>query len=443
MIRRTPILAAIALSQAPVSLAGIWNGDCREPRVFTAAAVNVIILPYTYPGSDRQLINTSRHLGILLQLNTLLSLVKYGSVGVVQLENFEPGTNWCDPGVVEAKVNGPVIRGYQVGSHRALVLLWGRIYEEGGQVFVRSYTRFLRRDADERTTLRIGNLSFSGTLPAQSLSFGAARLSRTELEMIDSEFDRLITVYDSPNGSPMGRVLDRHGRLLERRGEAGFAFHVVEVRGDWMRIVPLDLGPRGWIHANPEIGTLPLGRKMPELSFLEGISGYLRMRVAKDREVVTPPRAAGQWAESAFERFLRDSESNTTPLARAVVKSANGILETEAGDFQRAQRSFEEAAAQAPFSVEARNLAAIGQIYLAYHGIGEAQWKQLSDNLIDAAEVDPHNADVLLNLENYYRLLLTSGPRPNERISPAELGGLRQRLASVERIHAPPRPAEK
>src|SRR5262249_43679772 len=223
-------LSIIILVQAPLALAGLWNGDCREPRVFPDAAVNVVVFPYTYRGSDLQLLTASKNIGILLQLNTLLSLVKYRSVGVVQLVDFYPGSGSCDQGVVEAKVLGRGNNKYQVGQGKAVAFLWGRIYQENNEIFVRSYLRFLRRGTDEFVSLSVGGFRFSGAIPTQSVSFGAAKLTVDQIQQIQDQFEQSAKVYDRPNGNATGRQLHVDMRSSEQRG---FAFQVLEVSQGW------------------------------------------------------------------------------------------------------------------------------------------------------------------------------------------------------------------
>ena len=58
---------------------------CATPSVFAGAAVNVVVLPYSMPASLRGSGAVGAQLGALVQLETVLSIAKFGSIGVTQL----------------------------------------------------------------------------------------------------------------------------------------------------------------------------------------------------------------------------------------------------------------------------------------------------------------------------------------------------------------------
>src|ERR1700730_19367103 len=76
--------------------AGMPHRDCRFPMVFEGAAVNVVVLPYRYAGSNHSLTDLGNRLSLLVKLDVLSHILEYGSVGSVQMEMPE-GTSKDDP----------------------------------------------------------------------------------------------------------------------------------------------------------------------------------------------------------------------------------------------------------------------------------------------------------------------------------------------------------
>ena len=66
--------------------AGMAHRDCRFPMVFEGAAVNVVVLPYSYAGRNYSLSNLGNRLSLLVKLDVLSHILEYGSVGAVQME---------------------------------------------------------------------------------------------------------------------------------------------------------------------------------------------------------------------------------------------------------------------------------------------------------------------------------------------------------------------
>src|SRR5215469_425043 len=164
---RTCSLAMLILfMSAPLTKAGAAHRDCRFPMVFEGAAVNVVVLPYSYTGKNQSLTRVGNRLSLLVKLDVLSHILEYGSIGAVQMEMPEgvsEDSRSCSPDTVL-----PILLGTRPpdmslagmfantqGSVSALrpghglVLVWGLLYEEGDDVFVQTYARYLRRDVDE------------------------------------------------------------------------------------------------------------------------------------------------------------------------------------------------------------------------------------------------------------------------------------------------------
>ena len=86
---------------------------CQEARVFREAAVNAFVLPYRDARSDTQPHGSPGwRLPVLIQQEVLMSLLKYGSVGVTELT--QTGPEVCDPReVIKRTVSGNTTGGAQ------------------------------------------------------------------------------------------------------------------------------------------------------------------------------------------------------------------------------------------------------------------------------------------------------------------------------------------
>src|ERR1035437_2084085 len=67
------------LLSARLAQAGMAHLDCRFPMVFGGAAVNVVVLPYTYAGDSHSLAGTGNRLSLLVKLDVLSHILEYGT----------------------------------------------------------------------------------------------------------------------------------------------------------------------------------------------------------------------------------------------------------------------------------------------------------------------------------------------------------------------------
>src|SRR6516225_6336769 len=199
LIRWMMVLTSLLFVQ--VAQAGMPHRDCRFPMVFEGAAVNVVVLPYRYAGESDSLTSLGNRLSLLVKLDVLTNILEYGSVGAVQMEMPE-GTSKNDPSCLPETVL-PILLGSrppQMGlagmydtrgsanalrPGHALVLVWGLLYEEGEDVFVQTYARFLRRDTEESFQFEAGGSSFFAKPSSQLLAFTPQKFTITELKQIE------------------------------------------------------------------------------------------------------------------------------------------------------------------------------------------------------------------------------------------------------------------
>jgi len=431
-VHRNPAWLAAAvvlcLSSPPSANGGAMGVPCMRPFVYPAGAVNVLILPYTPAGRvDDDARASASKLGTLLQIQTLFSILKYSGVGVVQLTGTPAE---CLPEMVAGKVLGR-IKGAEttVVKGRGLIVLWGKVYQEGPDIYLRSYLRFLLNGVDEVLKLEAQGQPISVRLPSQSFALAPTKLTRDELAQIEDEFRRSAMLYAEPRESaaraplPIGR-------------DAMFPYSVQETRGEWMRIEAWRDGPRGWLRAGIDLGQTPLTRRLPELALIEGITGYLRVQSGFAKASPLPSPVTLQYARAALQRYLEIAQ-NGEPMAGAVARSVLGVIRHWTKDQRGARQLFEEAAALVPYSAAARNLAAAYQMYLAYTGAPEpVRWRKMVDDMVAAAELDARNKEALANIEACFRILVNSGPPPGQTLTEQDREHLLPNIASLEKIRA-------
>jgi hypothetical protein len=405
-----PLLAALILMAEPAQAGG--RSSCKEPLVFGGANVNIMVLPYTYVGQDLvPLSRTGEKLALLIQLDSLFTMLKYHSIGVVSLM-MVPGE---DPKECESKVVLNKIMGKMPGAvdriqpKKAVALLWGRIYEEGKDVYVQSFLRFLRRDIVEGIKFDLRSrdgtpLELVGRLPSQAFAFAPRRLTTDDLGEIEKEFERSAIVRPRPEESAPGYQ-------MELDSLRPFTYYVTDARKDWMKIDSFSGGRSGWIRAQVD-STWPLRKKLPELDFLDAVVGYLQYRIGNDSGLISQPSLIN-WVDRGLTRYEGNSGPERASLSTAVGKILRGFLMVlEEGSrpklaaIDRFQKLSAEAVALIPFNADARNLEIMARIYrLNEGGIQRTDISTLAEELQSAIIVNPKNSRVLANFENFYLFL--------------------------------------
>jgi len=424
----TPPVRAVASAQ-----------DCAYPFVFSDAAVNFVVLPYTNSGAvDRPLSKTASQLTLMIETDTIFSILKYGSVGAVRL-TVRPGQQaQCTPEIVAAKLLGEKAGAEQtIQPGHGLILLWGRLYEENKEIYVQSFARFLRKGLSENVSLPLENARYEAKLLDEAVAFAPQRLTPQDLAEIESEFNQFAVVHRDPQEDSPGTRMPVE---LSSIANASYVYRVSEVRNEWMRIQAYGIGPSGWVHAGGDMGPLRAER-MPELDFVDGVAGYLRHRGATEGDNPDANLRTVSWAETALKRYEKAADPKKAPLALAVAKTVHGLLEMLGplqanSKLQTALQLFQEASDLVPYSGEARNLELTTRWYLAYHGgLPGIRPAVIADGWVQAAVLAPENPTILKNLENCYELLLKKGPPPGAASSGGLDGAeLEKRLAALRSV---------
>jgi hypothetical protein len=446
--RRRPgklALYALALLVIPAHAWAIEIAvPCATPSVFSGAAVNVVVLPYSLPASLRGSGAVGAQLGALVQLETVLSIAKFGSIGVTQLVG--DARVECTPEIVLDKLLGK-----QGGARETmrpgngLILIWGRIFESGPDLFLQSFIRFLRPGTTESVNVAVRDRTLTGSLSTQAFACAPRKIAIRDIEDLQRQFRAARLLYSQPNSSsPAVKLPDASGPL---------AFWVTDLRGDWVQLEPMDRGSnrkfeRGWLQVRATDAQWSLRAKMPELYFVEGVAGYLMARVRSNSSTIVD--ASLQGAEAAMMRYTdawgnnavlgADAAAGGTPLAVAVPRQLRGFVAllrkrgTDAG-LAEAQAHFERAAALASHSSDARNLVTMTRVAEAYRQPAAGQPpRRFIDEVRGLLGSDPNNTALLTNLGVIYDLVLASipGAPASWGLTPADREQLTKQRESVK-----------
>jgi hypothetical protein len=422
--------AIVAVLCGLLSTTAVAGGrlPCPEARVFEGAAVSLLVLPYRYTGNryGNQDSSGSR-LASLIQQEALFGMLKYGSVGATELV-WQHGDG-CDPRAVIDRVlsgSGPG----KVRPGHGLVVMWGRIYEEGSQLYVQSYLRFLRRGRAETFEVALAGtagtpLALTAELPAQAVAFAPRRLTQGDLAAIEKRARSALLLHDD-NRRPIGPLAKSDAEPL--------AYGVIDARDGWMKIRSIITGQTGWVPARVDTEAWSLRRFLPELWYLDAVIGYLRLRTGD----VVPPTSNLRAQFEAVERGLGEYDKaigvDAAPEAASLGRAMLGTLvwttpglRPPAQARSEAARLCEEARKLLPESAGARALAAVTSPYLSPEpAASRATLEQINDGLLDALAVNAKHAGALRNLERLYSYSARA-----QQASPYEDAELTRRLQIV------------
>jgi len=439
----TRALLTIVVCVLPArAMAGASNVPCSAPFVFANAAVNAVVLPYSLPPALGSQSAAGDKLGALVQLETILSIAKFGSIGAVQLVNDGRGS--CTPEIVLDKLTGkrPGARAIMKAGN-GLILIWGRIFQSGPDLFLQTYIRFVRPGIEESIELSVGDRTLTGALSTQAFACAPRKIALRDLEAIERQFAASRLLHAEPSSSSPTQPVS----------SAPFSYWITEVRGDWVKVQsmssPTASAPfGGWMQARAPDAQWSLRRHMPELYFVEAVAGYLSARVPQNRGPAA--QRALQNAETALTRYLdawgvnavlgSDAAAGGTPLAVAVPRQLSAfmtLMRTGASPeaLAEARGQFQRAAALAPQSSAARHLVTLTSIAQAYGRPSADQSPQrFIEELRGMLGTDPDNARMLRNLMAVYDLVLASaaGAPPSWTLSTADRDQLTKQRESLK-----------
>jgi len=392
-------------------------GKCSNPSVFPDAAINVVILPYTTETSTHQLGESAQKFTLLMQLEILFSLLKYESVGVTRLVPQEMRPGECGPDQVLAMLLGQQSGAREtLGKGHGLIMVWGAFYEEGENLYVQNYVRFLRGGVSEEHSLKINESSFIGRLPLQSVALPPQRITSRDLENISREFERIAVFHETADESSKGTSfpVDALNTAIEK-----WTLYVTDVKNDWMYLKSGGIGPSGWVHTGGASEFVRM--KEQKFSFIEGVAGYLRYFAGQSADVSKAPSQTLEAADQALEQFERtvinaEQFKNKSDIPALALSSAiRGIIKLHGPQEnpQSALEYFDRATSYMSYSADLRNLKLQTELYLAYKGSQpNLNAKNVGLGFTKAVAVEPDNKAALSNLTSFYDLMLKSGPPP-------------------------------
>ena len=449
LVRARILPALCLLAVLSLCVTTVWPGmqgvPCRNPQVWSGASVNAVVYPYQYAGRDnRPMSEAARELTLLTHMNVLFSMLKYGGVGAVTLTTLgvSPQTlrRECSPEIVMAKILGQQSGAESViQPKRGVVMLWGFVYEEGDDVYVQSFVRFTRRDDPGRIELEVESsgldqLKLVGHLTQTAVTFAPQRLTTQTLQAIAGAFRTTAKVYAEPKGSATVRDVGMDP-------DVQLSYRVTKARPGWMYIESTYGEVKGWIKAEPRVGEQRLDERLPEINFVEGVVGYMRLQMALDGTAeYGDRRSLIGWTQRALQRYeeLANGKSAPAPAAMAEILLGNLEILSASPESMRnavvaAGRHYRRAASIAPDDVTARSMDAMARIYLG-HATGWTDDTPLgvASALQDALVLDPTNRDVTANLDTLFSLIRDL-PESTTRVQKQELA---RRTAALRAIRA-------
>lgn len=415
----------LALGASPSARAGMMARDCSDPFVFRGAAVNALVLPWRVESGSPRLLATGRQLSSLAHLQLLMGMLPLGSIGAVDLV-ASPGAT-CDVNEVLGRVSRGGALGGTLAPGQAVVVLWGRFFEQDGELFVQTYLRFARQAVGgglqpETLSLGWGGETLQAALPMQALAFAPRRLRVDELARIDAASRAALRVRAQPDAAAPGVALP------STPGQ-GLPYWITAQRGDWLQLQPMRPGlPAGWVRAHSGDDSVPewsLSRWLPELDYALGVAGWLRLQVGG---VGDAERARiAQFTDAALARYEAAVPGDEAPAAWGLAAALRGQLAWARGDRAAAAALFVQARARLPASAAAANLAAVSALSDTPADAASAQ--RLGRALLGALAMAPQDAQLRANLAALYRLYADKpGLSPFE---PAELAQRQQVLRSA------------
>lgn len=395
---------ALLLTITQDALAG-GRLPCGQAGVFSNAAVNALILPYrTEAGEYFDVYSAGARLSALIQQETLFSMLKYGSVGATEL--VTEGGEICDVRRVLDQVTS------ESGNRRlreghGLVIIWGRIYEEEEHLFVQSYVRFLRKSEAEALTIDLKDsederlLTLHGSLPSRAVAMLPRRMTRDDLEEIESRARETLVLRDEPDED------DTDLKPLQRFREEPLTYGVIAVEGEWMKVRCYVTGREGWVRPRVETEDWALRQFLPELHFLEGVIAYLRLRSASVAPLHRSPADLYGWMSRSFARYEEAVGRDAVPAASGLASAMLGMArytELEGTEARyKAAEHFQVASSYLPASPAARQLATITSPLLAPEPVADSETvAALNRGLLAALAVAPSDRSVLENLRRLY-----------------------------------------
>ncbi len=422
------MLGAGALVGAQPAVAGGFTA-CEQPFIFEGSAANIVPLEYTATSVDlaasqdermARLQETAQRLSWLFKLDSWHQPT-YGSLGVVS-HMFLGRPCHSDEVLGQLLVggSGPPVRQGQI-----LIMLQGRIFIEDEQIFIQSRVRGFRRQSDQfdyvfpmEGNFASENLSVSLdgsedrlfiSLPVLDVTFAPRVVSEELFNNMNAAFIRASKVFPLPNEAMPGENLVFHADQPQ-----AFSVRITNDPG-WIEVENIFGGQpsRGFIRVSPEASRF-LHRSLPELDFVNGVLGFLRLQQARNSlEFAPTPESAWRQTANALSRYLGNELTADEPEARALAHGMIGfVLASHVGDWPGARKAFLRAAELSPTDSHYRNALGVTDTVLCCSEKGAPPYRDPARWFADAVSVDPQNGEALGNLLQFLEFLAATEMRP-------------------------------
>ncbi len=389
--------AAALLAFAAVRAHAGAMATCGDAFIFQEARVNVVVLPYDYFVPEHASFSkTGQGLSLLVQMNTLNAILKYEQVGAIALVRTSPNDLSCQPDRVWKTLMS------QAGGHgNGVVMVWGRIFEDGPQIYEQTFVRFARGGkSEEKWSLTARDRAFDGVLSSQSTAFPAQTLSASDLERIASLISRYAVLRSAPDDTAPGRPLrDDLAKCLGCVDPGRpLSYVIIGEKNGWQHIRNLT-GEEGWLKLDTGFGSGPLAAKMPEMSFIEGAVGFLQSRMVEGERRTTYARTA----DEALSKYVKNTEREEPPSASVMATEMRALMAGARKDAEGADRAVAllgETLAISPADAEAHNLLALAKLNRWAATKKPESQSQIVQEFVSASVLDPSGSRALSNLKS-------------------------------------------
>ncbi len=445
------VLIAVVLAFGSVATVRSANAGgvtaCDSPFVFEGSAANIVPLEYLATLADRaggdvanrdRLQESAQRLAWLMKLDSWHQPT-YGSLGVVA--HMYLG-QVCDPDdVLDTLIAGGAFAPVRTGQ--ILIFLNGKLFIDGDRIFLQSRMRAFRRNAhDHDETLPLAayfereslSASIAGAerpllarLPLIDITFAPREMTKEVFTKIDETFTEASRVHDAPDPGSHSEPL-----IFDANQPRAFSVQIPDEEG-WIYVEDMFGGvpDKGFIKSDPEASAL-LHDSLPELDFMNGVLGVLRLQQARaSGDYAPPPDSSEALAARSLDRFLGNERTGEEREARSLALALKGLMAAiDTGDWRKARENFLRAAQLSPAKSEYRNLLGVTDAALCCGGDPDPPYRDPARWFADSLSLAPEDGRALTNLRDYLGALSRRESAP-EGINTE---GLSDKLAIIREV---------